>query len=201
MHLQCKSIIKADYLKLPIEYKKGRLVLENPPFGDSNNLSRSFYKKSVNICDGIAFILPISQLWNTDSLFEFDLVDSVPLGVLKYSGVQVDCCFNLYKRPSNGLNKKENLKNDLFSIHRDDQEGYNLLKEDLCIFRRGASSGKEKLENKHTQTYKIIVNDRNRVDEVKQRILSYDWVGFKKHQSAPSISKNDIYRIFINDKK
>ena len=43
--------------------------------------------------DMIGFILPISQLNNTDSLYLFDLVESVDLGVLEYSGMKVHCCF------------------------------------------------------------------------------------------------------------
>src|SRR5574344_2989200 len=30
-------IIKADYLSLDMEYKKGRCIIGNPPFGDRNN--------------------------------------------------------------------------------------------------------------------------------------------------------------------
>jgi hypothetical protein len=81
---QHETIIKADFLKLNLPYKEGRLIFGNPPFGDRNNLARSFYKKAVQICDAIAFILPISQLNNRDSLYEFDLIESIDLGVLEY---------------------------------------------------------------------------------------------------------------------
>ena len=75
------SIIKADFIKLNIDYQKGRLIIGNPPFGERNNLSRSFFKKSVKISDVVAFILPITQLNNTNTLFDFDLVESIDLGV------------------------------------------------------------------------------------------------------------------------
>ena len=42
---------------------------------------------------------------------EFDLIESVDLGILEYSGMKVHCCFNIYIRPKNGINKKPNLKN------------------------------------------------------------------------------------------
>lgn len=58
------------------------------------------------------------------------------------------------------------------------------------------SAGKEKRFDTHTQTYKIVVEDKSKVEEVKNTILSFDWSGYKKHQSAPSLSKNDIYRLF-----
>lgn len=193
---QAEGIIEADFLKLDLPYKEGRLIFGNPPFGDRNNLARSFYKKAVEISDAIAFILPISQLDNRDSLYEFDLIESVDLGVLEYSGMKIHCCFNIYCRPKNGLNLKPNLKIDLIKVYRDDQDGYENINADLCIFRRGASAGKEKRFDTHTQTYKIVVEDKSKVEEVKNTILSFDWSGYKKHQSAPSLSKNDIYRLF-----
>ena len=194
-----ENIIKADFLKLNIPYKEGRLIFGNPPFGDRNNLARSFYKKAIELCDAIAFILPISQLNNSDSLYEFDLIKSVDLGVLEYSGMKIHCCFNLYQRPKNGkLNSKPKLSSGLFVIYRDDQDGYNKLDYDLCIFRRGASAGKEKFTDTHTQTYKIVVKNKSDVDYVRSTILNFDWANYKKHQSAPSISKNDILRLFLN---
>lgn len=193
-----ESIIKQDFLKLELPYKKGRLIIGNPPFGDRNNLARSFYKKATELCDAIAFILPISQLNNSDSLYEFDLIKSIDLGVLEYSGMKIHCCFNIYTRPKNGLNSKPNLKIDWIKVYRDDQDGYENINADLCIFRRGASAGKEKFTDTHTQTYKIVVDDKSKVEYVKDKILNFDWSNFKKHQSAPSLSKNDIYRLFTN---
>lgn len=193
-----ESIIRQDFLKLDLPYKQGRLIIGNPPFGDRNNLARSFYKKATELCDAIAFILPISQLNNSDSLYEFDLIKSVDLGVLEYSGMKIHCCFNIYTRPKNGLNSKPNLKIDWIKVYRDDQDGYENINADLCIFRRGASAGKEKFTDTHTQTYKIVVDDKSKVEYVKDKILNFDWSSFKKHQSAPSLSKNDIYRLFTN---
>jgi len=193
-----ESIIKQDFLKLDLPYKQGRLIIGNPPFGDRNNLARSFYKKATELCDAIAFILPISQLNNSDSLYEFDLIKSVDLGVLEYSGMKIHCCFNIYTRPKNGLKSKPNLKIDWIKVYRDDQDGYENINADLCIFRRGASAGKEKFTDIHTQTYKIVVEDKSKVEYVKDKILNFDWSNFKKHQSAPSLSKNDIYRLFTN---
>jgi len=195
-----ETIIKQDFLKLNLPYKHGRAFIGNPPFGDRNNLARSFYKHACKMGDMIGFILPISQLDNSDSLYHFDLVKSIDLGVLEYNGMKVHCCFNLYHRPKNGkLNKKPKLSSELFTIHRDDQQGYDKIDFDLCIFRRGVSSGKEKVKDLHTQTYKIVVNDKSNVDFVRNTILNFDWKNYKKHQSAPSLSKNDIYRLFKSE--
>ena len=105
------SIVKQDFLELNIPYLKGRLVIGNPPFGRTNSLIIKFFKKSVEIADTIAFILPVSQYGNKQQLYEFDLVHSEILPKAKYSGVSLDCCFNVYQRPLNGvLNKRVNYK-------------------------------------------------------------------------------------------
>ncbi len=199
-----ESIIKQDFLKLDLPYKQGRAFIGNPPFGDRNNLSRSFYKHACKMADMIGFILPISQLNNTDSLYLFDLVKSIDLGVLEYSGMKVHCCFNLYHRPKNGkLNKRKNINPNLFKLYGDDvyrgerQQEYKKLDYDFVIFRRGSSAGKIKTENIHKQTYKVKVFDSRNLEYVKNTILNYDWSNYKKHQSAPNITRNDIYRLFL----
>lgn len=191
-----ESIIKQNYLELYTPYKKGRLIIGNPPFGERNNLSRYFYNKSVELGDYISFILPVSQFNNVDSLYKFDLIHSEVLPAIEYSGIKINCCLNIYKRPKNGLNKKEVLNTDLFEIYRDDKKGYDNIEYDICIYRRGSSVGKEKFVNINKQTYKIKVKDYKKLDYIKNTILNFNWNEYKKHQSAPSISKNDIYRLF-----
>lgn len=93
------EIEKQDFLELDMDYKPGRLIGFNPPFGRSNNLSRKFYNKGVGIADYLCFIQPISQLDNTNSMYYFDLIKSVDLGKTPYSGRMLHCCFNIYRRP------------------------------------------------------------------------------------------------------
>jgi len=199
-----ESIIKQDFLKLELPYKQGRAFIGNPPFGDRNNLARSFYKHACKISDMVGFILPISQLNNTDSLYLFDLVKSIDLGVLKYSGMKVHCCFNLYQRPKNGkLNNRKKINPNLFKLYGDDvyrgkrKKEYTKLDYDFVIFRRGASAGRIKTENINKQTYKVKVFDGKNLEYIKNTILNYDWINYKQHQSAPNITRNDIYRLFL----
>jgi len=103
-------IIKQDYLINDLKYKSGRCVIGNPPYGNKNNLTKAFCNKSFELSDYVAFILPISQLNNTQSIYKFDLIHSEDLGIRQYSDRKVHCCFNIYKRPYNGLNKKQNYK-------------------------------------------------------------------------------------------
>ena len=166
-----KSIIKQDYLKLELEYKKGRLIIGNPPFGRCMNLAQKFYKKSIQIGDYIAFILPISCLNNTQSLFEFDLIYSEDLGEHNYSNRQLHCCFNIYKRPINGLNKQKRIKLKDVKIIRQDSKQYNeIIDYDIrmCYWGNG-SAGKILKDNEHyAAEYKIIIlNDDIREDVIR----------------------------------
>jgi len=190
-----ESVKEQDFLKLELPYKKGRLIIENPPFGDRNNLARSFYKHACKMAEYIGFILPIGVLNNTDSLYEFDLIESVDLGVLKYSGMKVHCCFNLYRLPGNGkLNSKPNYKIDCIKIYREDNKGYNALDYDFAICRRGAI-GTIKTDNLNKQTYKIKVTKPEYLDFIKETIISNDWYD-KNYCSSPYITKNDVWKLF-----
>lgn len=92
-------ITKADWLTVNLPYKKGRCIIGNPPFGTSNTLIKSFYNKSILLCDYISFVLPISQLNNSQFLYQFDLIYSEDLCEQIYSNVNLHCCLNIYKRP------------------------------------------------------------------------------------------------------
>lgn len=105
---QNNRIVKADFLKLEMEYKKGRIVGFNFPYGSRNNLSRAFANKGFEIAEYVCSILPISQLNNTQSIYKYDLIYSEDLGKQLYSGVEVWCCFNIYKRPISGKFNKKN---------------------------------------------------------------------------------------------
>ena len=169
-----ENIIKQDYLKLEVEYKHGRLVIGNPPYGRCMNLAQKFYKKSIQIGDYIAFILPISQLNNTQSLFEFDLIHSEDLGECEYSDRKLHCCFNIYKRPTNGLNKQQRVKLKDIKIVRQDSKQYNEITDydvRMCYWGNGSAGKILKDGERYSAEYKIIVlNDEVREDVV--RVLS-----------------------------
>ena len=104
-------IIKQDFLELDIEYKKGRCIIGNPPYGVGNTQSVQFYKKSITISDSISFIQPISQLNNNMQMYEFNLIHSEDLGLQTYTDRELHCCFNIYVRPAGGiLGSKPNYK-------------------------------------------------------------------------------------------
>lgn len=189
------NIIKQDFLKLDLDYKKGRLIIGNPPFGSRGNLISKFYNKSIELADYIAFILPIKYKDNDVKLYKFDLIYSEDLGLRRYSGIDIHCCFNIYARPKNGLNTKPNYKLKDVTIYRDDYDGYKDLKYDLCICRRGAGLGKERLKNTEKQTFKIIINNYALKDEIINFIRGYDWINnYIGVHSTPYITKTDVYK-------
>lgn len=100
------GIIKQDFLRLELPYKKGRLCIGNPPFMSSNNGSVRFFQKAASIGDYVAYILPISQLDNNLQMYQFDLIYSEDLGIQSYSGRELHCCFNIFRRPKDGINPR-----------------------------------------------------------------------------------------------
>lgn len=98
-----ETIQQADFLTLPLTYKKGRLFIGNPPFGVHFNLINDFCERCYMYGDYIAFVLPISCYQNDIKLYKFDLIYSEDLGMEHYTDRDLHCCFNIYKRPSNGV--------------------------------------------------------------------------------------------------
>ena len=173
------NIYQEDFLISDIEYKKGRLIIGNPPYGSRMLLAQRFFKKSIEIADYIAFILPISQYNNTTSLYQFDLIYSEDLGLQNYTDRQLHCCFNIYKRPANGkLNPKN--KNNLPYLHifRQDCKDYNNKPFDIRICYWGdGTTGKILKDNEHySGEYKLLIDDYYpKKNELLLFIQSFDW--------------------------
>lgn len=172
-----KSIIKQDFLTLNVDYLYGRLVIGNPPFGNKMNLAQKFFKKSIEIGDYVAFILPISQLNNTNSLFEFDLIYSEDLGTVPYSDRELHCCFNIYKRPELGLNKRAKTKLETVKIVRQDSKNYDTLKDfdiRMCYWGNGSAGKILKNEESYSAEYKIKITEEFRTGVINV-LSSVNW--------------------------
>lgn len=195
----CSSVLQQDFLSLDIEYKKGRLVIGNPPFGPRNTLSVKFFKKSVTISDYVAFILPISQYENTQQMYEFDLIHSEILPRIEYSGIPVNTCFNVYTRPANGLLNTHridySLKDVLVKEYR--RGGNYPIPEnfDFCMNTYGHSLGKEvsKIGTYCQENYIIIHNDKHR-NKILEVMRNTDWKHLYPFTSTPKIQTWKIYK-------
>ena len=106
---QSEGIIKADYLKQNIPYMKNSLVISNPPFGNSGNMHTEFIKKSMEHSDYVAFVLP-GDMYKKDKFEDIELFKSYMLPEVKYSGVKLKCCFNIYRKRKKKL-KEKRIKN------------------------------------------------------------------------------------------
>ena len=192
-----ENIIKQDFLQLSISYLWGRLIIGNPPYGRCLNLAQKFYKKSIGIGDYISFILPIGQLNNTQSMYEFDLIHSEDLGIKKYTDRDLHCCLNIYKRPDGGVlnNKIKNKLNDI-SIIRQDSKQYDLVVADLRMSYFGASAGKILKDNEDfCGVYKIIIHNKNIKEKIISVLHSINWNDELKFIAQPKIQQFHIIKI------
>lgn len=173
-----EDIIKADFLTYDLEYKEGRFIIGNPPYGARLNLAQKFYKRAIELGDYIAFILPISQLNNTQFLYEFDLVHSEDLGKLIFSNKKkIHCCLNVYVRPKNGLNKKIPTKLKDITIIRQDKQGYEDIEFDIRMCYQGdATAGKILKEGEsYSGEYKIIIHNKELKDDIINLLSTIKW--------------------------
>jgi len=206
------DIIKQDFLKLDIAYKKGRCVIGNPPFGTRTQFI-PFCNKAFEIADYVAFILPISQLNNNYSIYKFDLIYSEDLGKQFYTDRYLHCCFNIYKRPKNGLNKRVDFKDlDLMEII-EYTRGRKLSKKceqihsgELNYDIRMVSFGTVRLidkshEKRLCNEYYIIINDLKNKDKIINIFMTTDWYKIVKSISIgqSSISTRFLYK-YIKEK-
>jgi len=174
---EADNIIEQDYLELDLPYQKGRLIIGNPPFGSRMNLAQKFFKKSIELGDYIAFILPISQLDNSSSMFEFDLVYSEDLGKINFSDRNLHCCFNIYKRPELGLNKKQESKLKDIVIIRQDSKDYDKLDFDIrmCYWGNGSAGKILKQGEKYSGEYKIKILNEDLKEDIIRVLSTVDW--------------------------
>lgn len=188
---------KADWLKVDLDYKQGRCVIGNPPYGDRNTLSVQFYKKSIQLCDYIAFILPISQWNNNQQMYEFDLIHSEDLGKREYSDKTVHCCFNIYKRNKDGLNQKPkyNFKDVQIKEYRRNGTYAKPIGYDFGMCSWGQSIGKEvDYVGQYAQETYFIINNTLIKNKILDIIKNTDWKKLYPYVSTPKIQTWKIYK-------
>lgn len=186
-------------MELELEYKIGRCLIGNPPFGNSkNDLVKKFYNKSIIVADYIAFILPISQYKNDINLHEFDLLYSEDLGLREYSDRALHCCLNIYSRPKNGLNNKPNynLKDVIIKRHtRNSNEVYKKdFDYDLRICCRGNLGKVCEYEDQYAKEYCIKVNNEKHKDDVINLIVNTNWNKIYPSVSSPYLAQWQVYK-------
>lgn len=201
---EAEGIIKQDFLELDIPYKKGRLIIGNPPFGTSNSKSVKFFKKSIEIADFIAFIQPISQLNNNLQMYHFDLVYSEDLGVIQYSDRKLHCCFNIYIRPEHGLNPKPDftLKDVTIIEHRRKVGEYQTAANKeitpdydyaMCNWGNGSLGKKVEYVGQYAQEVYFYVHDKEFLPEIL-KLLEFNTI--RNYVNSISMKKISVMRLY-----
>jgi hypothetical protein len=194
-------IIKQDYLSLDMEYKRGRVVGFNFPYGEKNTLSVKFYKKSLEFGDYVCSILPISQLNNNQQMYEFDLVYSEDLKPKLYSNVKVHCCFNIYKRNNKGLNEKTCYKlKDLNII--ESRFGKRIPNDyDLRLLAWGTGLNGLKLggflnkgDKQYSKEFFIKINNENLKEKIVFELDNVDWTKIYPMTATPNLLQWQVYK-------
>lgn len=175
-----KSIIKQDFLTLDSQYLYGRLIIGNPPFGARGSLAVKFFKKALELGDYIAFILPISQYKNTQKMYEFDLIHSEDLGIKKYSGIDIHCCFNIYIRPVDGTHKtppKYDLKDiEVVEFRRGSKDvapkEYDF---GMCTWGDGSCGKQIDYQGQYAQEHYIVIKNPSFKEKIIKLCNETDW--------------------------
>lgn len=193
-------------MKLDIPYKKGRLFIGNPPFGSRNNLARAFCNKAFELGDFVAFILPIGQLKNTQSIYKFDLIHSEDLGKIDYSDRKIHCCFNIYKRPESGIfNKIRKFGNSEIleireireSIKNKNPKRNHIVKDfdyDIAICCYGSIGKVLDYEGQYIHELYIKVKKPELKDKIVELIKNAKWQEIYPMVSVPCLYHWQVYK-------
>jgi predicted RNA methylase len=195
-----EEIIRQDFLELDLKYKKGRLIIGNPPFGTRGSLAVKFFKKAIELGDYVAFILPISQYKNTQKMYEFDLIYSEDLGIKKYSDIDIHCCFNIYKRPTNGELNRNPPKYDLKDIEIVEfrRGSKDIAPEEydfgMCTWGDGSCGKQVEFQGQYAQEHYIVVKNPIFKEKIIKLCNETDWRHLYPSVSSAKLQTWKIYK-------
>ena len=129
---------------------------------------------------------------------------SEDLGVKEYSGKKVHCCFNIYKRPLNGLNSKPDYKTEVIEV----REVREVIKNqnpkcnkelddfqyDIAICAWGAATGKECSVGQYAKTFYIKIKDVDNLHYYKNLILNADWCNIYKMNGVLNLLQWQLFK-------
>lgn len=199
-----ERIIRQDFLELDLEYKKGRCIIGNPPYGTRNTLAVKFYKKSIKLGDYISFILPSSQHENNNQMYEFDLIYSELIDNKGFIDLdkRVNLTFNIYKRNIKGYNQRPNykLRNVIIKEARKGVKNNITNDYDIGICSFGWSVGKETdYIGQYVNEFYFYIDEPYKL-RVLNLIKNTDWKSeIKTMTSTEKINQWQVYK-YIKEK-
>lgn len=208
LYPQHHSIKEADYLTLDLGgYKKGRVIIGNPPFGRSNHLIKAFYKKASIEAEYVAFILPISQYENNECLYKTELIYSKIIKA-KFTNEQLNCCFNIYKKTpecTDYRNKDYKLQDVecIWYIRSNKKEKHKLVEPyDYCVNAYGAGGA---FKPAKPYEYALTIGFKINNDKIKDDIIGLmQYMNNKRIKkqlfsiSTIGIERKYLYKLFKN---
>lgn len=187
------GIIQGDYLKQDIPYMKDSIVIGNPPFGRSGMLAKEFIKKSMEHSDYVAFVIPGDNYKRKSSIKGVKLFKTYMLPEVKYSGVALKCCFNIYCKGDEEIKQIKDVKIYEFvrTKNTTEAEEKEYLEKD-CDYRI-ISFGTIRIigKNEKTRVQELKIKFKNKINfkPVLEKFLKNK---SKISVSAASVSKRDI---------
>lgn len=195
---EAENIEQKNYLELDLPHLKGRCVIGNPPFGSRNTLAVKFYKNSLKYGDYIAFILPASQYNNNQQMYEFDLIHTEMLPLSEYSGRKLQCCFNVFKRPENGLNSApiNYALKDVTILEWSRGRGYKAPHQnyDLGICSWGSIGKEIKHQGQFANEYYLIINNLEYKQQILDVMKNAKWGELYTNIATPGLAQWKIYK-------
>lgn len=199
---QGENIIKGDYLKQEIPYLKNSLVIGNPPFGEGGNLHNEFIKKSFKHSDYVAFVLP-GDMFKKDKFKDIELYKSYLLPEVKYSGVKLRCCFNIYRKRKSALEEKriKGVKIINFSktkkTTRNDELNWLKVKADYRLIGFGTIRLLQMNDKKvRAKKIKVILQEKVNMKPILEKYLKDR---SRVAVSTPNVSKEEIINLIYDN--
>jgi hypothetical protein len=134
-------------------------------------------------------------------MYQFDLIYSEDLGIVKYSDRELHCCFNIYKRPEKGINEKPDytLKDIIIKEYRrggsypEPEDGY-----DACIvnYGNGCFGKVPEYKGQYAQELYFYVKKKELLPKVLE-LLEFNTIrAYCKSISMLKMSKMRFYKYF-----
>ncbi len=194
---QHHSIKRADFFDLRFDYKVEKtLIVGNPPFGRQSSLALKFIKKSCEIADTVAFILPRS--FKKDSvrdkvplthscIFEFDLNPNS----FEKDGISrsIQCVFQIWIRKDREKSEKYFSKD--FSFCSKDDAHFSFRRAGGLNVGEISADFLHKSESSH---YFIKTKNANVIETLK--LIDWKTIG-SNTIAVKSVSKNEIYKAYM----